>query len=131
MKKWIATYVETSDSCDGKARTLGIFDTKEKCQNEILLDMQTYEENHADEGVEMNYNKLSAHFYGSADGCEWNFEEIDFPCSNKDVVKQTERVLIDNGIEEDEASTVLQAIGYTLLDTELYPEDEEDEDDED
>jgi hypothetical protein len=38
-----------------------------------------------------------------------------------------EKVLIDNGIEEDEASTVLQAIGYSLLNTELYPEEEEDE----
>lgn len=31
-------------------------------------------------------------------------------------------VLIDNGIEEDEADTVLQAIGYTLLDEELFPD---------
>jgi hypothetical protein len=38
-----------------------------------------------------------------------------------------EKVLVDNGIEEDEASTVLQAIGYSLLNTELYPEEEEDE----
>lgn len=36
-------------------------------------------------------------------------------------IKKAERVLIDNGIEEDEASTVLQALGYVLLDAELYP----------
>ena len=35
-----------------------------------------------------------------------------------------EQVLVDNGIERDEADTVLQAIGYALLDTELYPENE-------
>lgn len=29
--------------------------------------------------------------------------------------------LIDNGIEEDEASSVLQALGYILLDAELFP----------
>jgi phosphoglycolate phosphatase-like HAD superfamily hydrolase len=34
------------------------------------------------------------------------------------------------GIDEDEASTVLQAIGYVLMDTELYPEDEDDYEDE-
>lgn len=34
-----------------------------------------------------------------------------------------EQVLADNGIEADETSTVLQAIGYALLDTELYPEE--------
>jgi len=39
-------------------------------------------------------------------------------------IKKAEQVLIDNGIEPDEASTVLQAIGYALLDTELYPEED-------
>lgn len=39
--------------------------------------------------------------------------------SQKDIVA-TEKVLVDNGIDEDKASTVLQAIGYTLLDVELY-----------
>jgi hypothetical protein len=38
-------------------------------------------------------------------------------------VRAAENVLIDNGIDADEADTVLQAIGYTLLDMELYPED--------
>ena len=37
-------------------------------------------------------------------------------------IKAAEQCLIDNGIEEDEASIVLQAIGYILLDEELYPE---------
>ena len=36
-------------------------------------------------------------------------------------IKRAKQVLIDNGIEEDEADIVLQAIGYTLIDTELYP----------
>jgi hypothetical protein len=31
--------------------------------------------------------------------------------------------LIDNGIDESEAEIVLQAIGYTLIDTELFEED--------
>lgn len=36
-------------------------------------------------------------------------------------VEQAEKILIDNGIEKDEAPTVLQALGYALMDTELYP----------
>ena len=36
-------------------------------------------------------------------------------------IKRTRQVLIDNGIEPDEVDSVLQAIGYTLIDTELYP----------
>lgn len=38
---------------------------------------------------------------------------------NAEHIKRAMQVLIDNGIEEDEAGVVLQAIGYTLLDTEL------------
>ncbi len=37
-------------------------------------------------------------------------------------IEKAEGVLIDNGIPEDEASTVLQAIGYVLIDSELYPD---------
>ena len=37
----------------------------------------------------------------------------------KEDIKRTLKVLIDNGIEKDEAGTVLQAIGYTLIDSEL------------
>ena len=36
-------------------------------------------------------------------------------------IAKAEQVLIDNGIEKDEAATVLQAVGYVLLDEELYP----------
>ena len=35
-------------------------------------------------------------------------------------IMNAEQVLIDNGIERDEAEAVLQAIGYALLDIELY-----------
>lgn len=38
----------------------------------------------------------------------------------KENIKRAEKLLIDNGIEKDEASIVLQALGYILLDTELY-----------
>lgn len=37
--------------------------------------------------------------------------------------KAAEQCLIDNGISQDEAGTVLQALGYILLNQELYPSD--------
>lgn len=36
---------------------------------------------------------------------------------------RAEQVLIDNGIGPDEAPVVLQALGYVLMNEELYPED--------
>ena len=37
-------------------------------------------------------------------------------------IQLAEQCLIDNGIDRDEAPVVLQALGYILLDQELYPE---------
>ena len=41
----------------------------------------------------------------------------------EDAIMKAEKCLVDNGIDPDEAQTVLQAIGYILLDEELYPDD--------
>ena len=38
-------------------------------------------------------------------------------------IKKAERLLMDNGIDEDDAYTILQAVGYVLLDVEFYPEE--------
>lgn len=42
---------------------------------------------------------------------------------NEEQIKKAMRCLVDNGIEIDEACTVLQALGYILLDVELFPEE--------
>lgn len=42
-----------------------------------------------------------------------------------DQIESAKSILADNGIESDETETVLQAIGYALLDMELFPEEEE------
>lgn len=39
---------------------------------------------------------------------------------SKDTIKKAEKILADNNIEKDEVQTVLQAVGYALLDEELY-----------
>lgn len=38
----------------------------------------------------------------------------------RSMVINAEKVLVDNGIDPSEAETVLQALGYVLLDKELY-----------
>ena len=39
-------------------------------------------------------------------------------------ISKAEQCSIDNGIEPDEASVVLQALCYILFDEEIYPEEE-------
>lgn len=38
----------------------------------------------------------------------------------RSMIRNAEKVLVDNDIDPSEAEIVLQAIGYVLLDTELY-----------
>ena len=52
----------------------------------------------------------------------WNLAIEDVKSSVINNRSKAEQCLIDNGIEPDEASVVLQALGYILLDEELYPE---------
>lgn len=44
------------------------------------------------------------------------------PELNQETIKRAEQVLIDNGIDPDETQTVLQVLGYILLNEELYPD---------
>lgn len=52
-------------------------------------------------------------------------EQPKFVCTvNRNIYEhnrdKAEKVLIDNGIDPKEVEVVLQAVGYALLDTELY-----------
>ena len=126
MKKiWIATYVDIGETCDGKPRVLTTASSKEEILNEVRADIEKWADDRAGEGIEVDFDRMRAHYdYDSNCGCEWNIEEIDIePYDYKKNLAATEQILVDNGIDEDEASTVLQAVGYSLLNTELYPED--------
>lgn len=43
----------------------------------------------------------------------------------KNRIEKAAQCLIDNGIDKDEAMTVLQSIGYILADVDLWPENKE------
>lgn len=45
--------------------------------------------------------------------------ELDVKYVNKRQIDAALKVLVDNGVEADEAPTVLQALGYALLNREL------------
>lgn len=49
---------------------------------------------------------------------------VDFRSNiSKEDIVNAEQVLADNGIAKDKVQTVLQAVGYALLDLELYDEE--------
>ena len=70
-------------------------------------------------------NILLDFFFDSIIEIEPNEEEEDNDTDNlitPEKIAAAVQVLIDNGIEADEAKTVLQAVCYVLLDKEIYPE---------
>ena len=48
--------------------------------------------------------------------------EGDGICITQENIKRAEQVLMDNGHDLDDAQDILQALGYVLLDVEVYPE---------
>lgn len=57
------------------------------------------------------------------DNCDWKVSEINLnDYITPEQKEKAKQILVDNGVEEDEAEIVLQAIGYALIDTELYPD---------
>ena len=83
MKKiWIATYVDSGDTCDGKPRILTLSFSKEEILNVVRADIEDWADARAGEGIEVDFGKMRAHYPGTNNGCEWNIEEIAFPNMN-------------------------------------------------
>ena len=80
MKKiWIAMYVESGETCDGKARVLKACATKEEVQNEVRADIEKWADDRAGENVEVDFDKMSASYQDRDEGCEWCIEEVEIP----------------------------------------------------
>ena len=128
MKKWIVSYV---DIAVGKPIVLTVCNTEEEAKEAFLVNWNHYIYRLWQNGIDkdelvMDVDKMSIHMPCNDIGCEWSIEEIDIHISS-DHISKAKEILVDNGIDEDEADMVLQAVGYALLDTELYPEDDDDD----
>ena len=118
MKMFIVTAVDTSDTADGKARVLATCTSMDEAKNFVKQDRENFINDAAEMNPNFNFVGMYVRTANDTYGCEWNIEEVDIvmPFMDKNKVESCEKILVDNGIEEDEASTVLQAIGYALLD---------------
>ena len=79
-KKWIVTAVDTSETCDGKARVLKACNSPEEALSYAKADMEEWIARYKEEGIEYDFTCLSATFdYNSGNGCQWNVEEVEVP----------------------------------------------------
>lgn len=125
MFYFICTY-----SFDSDRPVFGPYPTEEACWNamkasaakEMRIDI---EENDYSCGMKEDQDGgeiiLENYFQDRVDTTTWLLLEIDIKIP-KETIQKAESVLVDNGIGKDEAPTVLQALGYVLLDAELYPD---------
>lgn len=122
MKKHIVTVVDHGDTCDGKARILEVCNTKDEAMSFVRADIEHWVDERAGDSIVVDFDKMSVRYKdGTDNGCEWNIECRDIVSDlTEKQIGDAKQCLIDNGIDEDEADTVLQALGYILLDVELY-----------
>lgn len=77
VKLWIATYVDRGETCDGKARVLGVYDSKEEAVMVIRNDIEHWADDHAGDDIEVDFDQMRAYYIGNDVGCEWNVEECE------------------------------------------------------
>lgn len=107
MKKYVVTIVDYGETCDGKARVLGVKNTKVEAFGLVNEDMSAWYDENKEEGIEIDYDKMSAHFdYDSDKGCEWNVEEVEIEDGKVDSLKDR----IDN--LENEVANLKDRIKY-------------------
>ena len=79
MKRWIVTYVDRGETCDGKARVLTVCVTKDEARNEVRADIEKWADDRAGDNVVVDFDKMSASYRDRDEGCEWNVTEVKVP----------------------------------------------------
>ena len=79
MKKiWIAMYVDTGCTSDGKPRALAVCKSREEAEAAVHADIENWRTKNQDEGVEVDFDKMAGWFdYNTDDKCEWSIQELE------------------------------------------------------
>lgn len=107
------------DATKTKGNTSEIYSEKIEEAEQVLIDNDVDPDEAQIVLQALGYVLLGKELYPE-DGSNVRFVSSDITLGR---IAKTERVLADNGIDPDETQTVLQALGYILLDEELYPDD--------
>lgn len=111
----------------------GVFTTKKTALENLKIKAEELREKLAEEwGIDVNdiaVNVAEDHAYISDDNVTYELAVVNASVKleehkiSKRKINAAEEILIDNGVEAEEAEVVLQAIGFALLDVDLYPEE--------
>jgi len=72
-RRWIVTYVDRGDTCDGKARVMGVYGSRTRAISALEADMEAYAAKHPD--ARLDRDDWSADL-GDGAGCDWNVEGL-------------------------------------------------------
>ena len=75
MKIYVVIYTDFGDTCDGFARVLGTYKTKEEAKKEIERDIFTYDKNGEYERT-IDYDDRVL-LGDEEDGCQWQILEVE------------------------------------------------------
>lgn len=76
MKLYAVNYVEYGDSCDGKARTIGIFTNEDEAKGIVKIDIDVYVKSNQGNDWSVDYDKMCAWCDDSDVRCEWNIDKV-------------------------------------------------------
>ena len=77
-KIYVVTAVDVSDSCDGHARVLGAFKSKDDAKNYVRNDMEDRCDQLADSGIIADFDKMELVNWSDNDPvCCWSIAEVE------------------------------------------------------
>ncbi|MCR4715884.1 MAG: hypothetical protein K5656_01765 [Lachnospiraceae bacterium] len=86
MKIYVVIYTDFGDTCDGFARVLGTYPTKEEAKKEIERDIFTYDKNgEYERTVDQDDRVLLG---DEEDGCQWQILKIESEVNNETKIKK-------------------------------------------
>ena len=77
-KIYVVTAVDVGDSCDGHARVLGAFKSKDDAKNYVRNDMEDRYDKLADSGIIADFDKMELVNWSDNDPvCCWSIAEVE------------------------------------------------------
>ena len=76
-KIYVVTAVDVGDSCDGHARVLGAFKSKDDAKNYVRNDMEDMCDQLANTGIRVDFDKMEIVNDGEDTVCCWSISEVE------------------------------------------------------
>lgn len=87
IKRYVVTAVDCGDSCDGRARVLGAFKTKEEAKAYVRNDMEDYADQRAGAAIQVDFDQMDIVNGDDDTVCCWSIDEVEVELTDDEEIE--------------------------------------------